>query len=39
MNLKFSLEDMLGHSVDLVTSKAVRQELRPFIEKDAIRVS
>ncbi len=39
MAFKFYLEDLLGKPVDLVTSKAVRQELRPYIEKDAIRVS
>ena len=30
----FSLEDLLGCSVDLVTEKALRQELRPFIEPE-----
>lgn len=39
MAFKFYLEDLLGRPVDLVTSKAVRRELRPHIEKDAIRVS
>ena len=32
------LEDELGHSVDLVTEKAMRDELRPYIEKEAINV-
>jgi uncharacterized protein len=31
-------EDLLGHPVDLVTEKAPRPELRPFIEREAIRV-
>lgn len=35
---QFYLEDLLKCPVDLVTSKAVRPELRPFIEKDAIHV-
>ena len=39
MELKFFLEDLLGSPVDLVTSKAVRPELRSHIEKDAIRVT
>ncbi|MFB3132696.1 MAG: nucleotidyltransferase family protein [Rhodothermales bacterium] len=29
MELKFYLEDLLGQSVDLVTSKALRPQLRP----------
>ncbi len=36
--VQFYLEDLLGHSVDLVTDKALRAELRPYIEKDAINV-
>lgn len=36
--VQFYLEDLFGHSVDLVTEKALRAELRPFIEKDALRV-
>ena len=36
--VQFYLEDLLGHSVDLVTEKALRAELRPFIEKEAVRV-
>ena len=32
------LEDLLGHPVDLVTEKALRPELRPYIEQEAIRV-
>ncbi len=34
----FFLEDLLARPVDLVTEKALREELRPFIEKEAIRV-
>lgn len=37
--LQFFLEDLLGRPVDLVTTKALRPELRPFIEKEAIRVA
>lgn len=36
--LQFFLEDTLGHTVDLVTTKALRAELRPYIERDAINV-
>ena len=32
------LEDLLGAPVDLVTDKALRAELRPFIEKEAVHV-
>jgi uncharacterized protein len=34
--VQFYLEDNLGCAVDLVTDKAVRPELRPFIEREAI---
>lgn len=34
----FYLEDLLGRPVDLVTDKALRKELRPYIEQEAIRV-
>ena len=37
--LQFYLEDLFGCPVDLVTDKALRPELRPFIEKEAIRVA
>ena len=36
--VQFYLEDLLGASVDLVTEKALRPELRPFIEKEAVHV-
>ena len=36
--VQFYLEDLLGSSVDLVTEKALRPELRPFIEREALRV-
>ncbi len=34
--VQFYLEDLLGCEVDLVTDKALRAELRPFIEKEAV---
>jgi len=34
----FDLEDLLGRPVDLVTTKALRTELRPLIEREAIDV-
>jgi len=36
--VQFYLEDLLGCPVDLVTDKALRPELRPYIEKEAIHV-
>lgn len=36
--VQFYLEDLFGRPVDLVTSKALRRELRPFVEQEAIRV-
>lgn len=34
--LQFYLEDLLGCSVDLITEKALRPELRSYIEREAI---
>ena len=34
--VQFYLEDLLGCPVDLVTEKALRAELRPYIEREAI---
>ncbi len=36
--VQFYLEDLLGCAVDLVTEKALRAELRPHIEREAIDV-
>ena len=33
--VQFYLEDLLGCAVDLVTDKALRPELRPFVEREA----
>ncbi len=35
---QFYLEDALGQPVDLVTEKAMRAELRPYIEREALSV-
>jgi hypothetical protein len=35
---QFYLEDLLGRPVDLVTDKALRPELRPYVEREAIHV-
>ena len=35
---QFYLEDLLGRPVDLVTDKALRAELRPFVEREAVHV-
>lgn len=39
MDLKLLLEDLFGPRVDLVTRKALRARLQPFVEKDAVRVA
>lgn len=36
--VQFYLEDLFGCAVDLVTEKALREELRPFVENEAIHV-
>lgn len=36
--VQFYIEDLLGRPVDLVTFKALRQELRPFVERETIDV-
>jgi predicted nucleotidyltransferase len=34
--VQFYLEDLMHCAVDLVTDKALRQEFRPFVERDAV---
>lgn len=36
--VQFYLEDLFGLPIDLVTKKALRPELRPFVEKEAVHV-
>lgn len=36
--VQFFLEDLLGCPVDLVTEKALRPELKPFIQKEQVNV-
>lgn len=36
--VQFYLEDLLGAPVDLVTDKALRSELRPYVEAEAVDV-
>ena len=36
--VQFFLEDLFGCGVDLVTEKALRPELRPFVETEAVNV-
>ncbi len=36
--VQFYLEDLLGRPVDLVTENALRPELRPYIEREAMHV-
>lgn len=33
------IEDTFGTTVDLATEKGLRKEVRPYVEKDAIRVA
>lgn len=39
MGLKLFLEDLLGARVDLVMAGALRPEIRPFVEAEAVRVA
>ena len=39
MDLKFYLEDRLGTKVDLVTQKMLRPQIRPTVEREALRVT
>ena len=36
--VQFYLEDLLGRQVDLVTDKALREEFRPYVKREAIDV-
>ena len=36
--VQFYLEELFGRPVDLVTDKALRAELRPFVEHEAVHV-
>ena len=36
--VQFYIEDLLGRRVDLVTDKALRPEIRPFVEREAVDV-
>ena len=36
--VQFYLEDLLGSRIDLVTDKALRERLRPYVERDAIAI-
>jgi hypothetical protein len=36
--VQFYLEDLLGCPVDLVTEKALRPELRPYVEREQVLV-
>jgi len=35
---QFYIEDLLGRPVDVVTDGALRQELRPYVEREALHV-
>ena len=34
--VQFYLEDLFGCTVDLITQKALRKKLRPFVEREAV---
>lgn len=36
--VQFYLEDLLGRAVDLVIERALRLQLRPYVERDAIAI-
>ncbi len=36
--VQFYLEDLLQRPVDLVTEKALRERLRPYVERDAVAI-
>ena len=36
--VQFYIKDLLGRPVDLVTDNALRAELRPYVEAEAVRV-
>ena len=36
--VQFYIEDLLGRRVDLVTDKALRSEIRPYVEREALDV-
>ena len=38
MEVKFLLEDILGRPIDLVTRKALKERMRPQVEKEAVYV-
>ena len=39
MKLRIFLEDLLGARVDLVTENGLRDRVKPYVDKDAIRVA
>ena len=39
MDLKFFLEELLGCQIDLVTRKALKPRMRPYVERDAVYVA
>jgi len=36
--VQFFLEDLLGRPVDLVTEKALRSEVRPYVDRERVNV-
>ena len=38
LGVRFYLKDLFGRTVDLMTQKVLRKELRPFVEREAVYV-
>ena len=38
LGVQFYIENLLGRPVDLVTDKALREEMRPYIEREMVNV-
>ena len=39
MRLRIHLEDLLGSEIVLITERGLKERVRPYVEKDAIRVT
>jgi predicted nucleotidyltransferase len=39
MGLRLFLEDLLGATVDLITETGLKPRVRPFVERDAVRIA
>jgi len=39
IGLKMLLEDLLGCRIDLVTSRAIKPRMRPYVDRETVRVA